>query len=110
MWGGSRCRSRTGQADLVPMSALQAMGAAEALQRVNVPSYVIDSDGVIRWVNPVAQRIVGDVKGRHFTSVVAPDHTRRARELFAQRLTGKAPVTDAALEVIDIDGNHVAVE
>jgi PAS domain S-box-containing protein len=86
------------------------MGAADALERVNVPSYVIDSHGVVQWLNPAARRIVGDVKGRHFTSVVAPDHTRRARELFARRLAGKERVADAAVDVIDIDGNRVAVE
>ena len=43
-----------------------------ALEDVNVPTYVIDRVGVIRWVNPAAQRIVGDVRGRQFTSVVAP--------------------------------------
>jgi PAS domain-containing protein len=48
------------------------MGVKDALERVNVPSYVIDAQGVIRWVNPAGERIVGDVRGRRFTSVVAP--------------------------------------
>jgi PAS domain S-box-containing protein len=49
-----------------------------ALERVNVPSYVIDQHGIIRWVNPAAERIVGNVRGRQFTSVCAPEETRRA--------------------------------
>ena len=52
----------------------------QALENVAVPSYVLDNTGVIRWLNPAAERLVGDVRGRHFTSVVAPEGTRRARE------------------------------
>ena len=42
-----------------------------ALESINVPSYVIDRTGIIRWLNKAARRLVGDVRGRQFTSVVA---------------------------------------
>ena len=72
------------------MSPLESMGSdvADALEHINVPSYVIDEAGVIRWLNTAARRLVGEVTGRQFTSVVAPEHTRRARELFARNLSG----------------------
>lgn len=81
-----------------------------ALEHVNVPSYVIDRAGVVRWMNPAAVRIVGDQTGRHFTSVVAPEETRRARELFARKLLGNTEVTDASFRVADGSGAHAAVE
>ena len=70
------------------VSKLRAIGAdvERALEQVNVPSYVIDSSGVIRWVNAAARKIVGDARGRQFTSVVAAEDTRRARESFAQKI------------------------
>ena len=86
------------------------MGVAETLEHVNVPSYVIDATGIIRWVNPAAQRIVGDVQGRQFTSVVSPEDTRRARELFARKVVGAAQVTDSDVEVVGADGGRVGVE
>ena len=86
------------------------MGVAEALEHVNVPSYVIDSTGIIRWVNPAAQKIVGDVRGQQFTSVVSPEDTRRARELFARKVVGTARVTDSKVEVVGADGGRVGVE
>ena len=43
--------------------------------------------GVVRWINPAAKELVGD-RGRHYTSVVAPEDTRRARELFSQKVLG----------------------
>jgi PAS domain S-box-containing protein len=86
------------------------MEMEEVLEHVNVPSYVIDRVGVIRWVNQAARNIVGDVQGRQFTSVVAPEETRRARELFARKIVGTAKVTDSGFVVIGADGDRVAVE
>jgi PAS domain S-box-containing protein len=92
------------------MTMLQSARVDELLDHVNVPSYVIDAAGVIRWLNPAAKRIVGDVEGRQFTSAVAPEETRRARELFARKVVGTATVTDAGFVLVDSDGGRVAVE
>ena len=81
-----------------------------ALETVNVPSYVIDPTGVIRWVNPAARRLVGDVRGRQFTSVVAHEDTRRAREHFARKIAGTERVTDAQVILLDSDGDRVQVD
>jgi PAS domain S-box-containing protein len=94
------------------VAGLQAIGGdvEEALERINVPSYVIDSSGVIRWLNPAAQRLVGDARGRQFTSVVAHEDTRRAREVFARNIAGTADVTDADVVLVDESGARVPVE
>jgi PAS domain S-box-containing protein len=94
------------------VSKLRAIGAdvEGALEQVNVPSYVIDSTGVIRWVNAAGRRLVGDVRGRQFTSVVAADYTRRARETFAQKIAGGADVTDSDMILLGGDGHRLAVE
>jgi len=101
-----------GQTAPVPVEALKAMGAdvEGALEHVNVPSYVIDRAGIVRWMNEAAREGVGDRIGRQFTSVVAPEETRRARELFARKILGNTEVTDAPMVVVDSDGGHVAVE
>ena len=82
----------------------------EVLEHVNVPSYHIDPTGVVRWLNAAARSVVGDVRGSQFTSVVVPEDTRRARELFARKVIGAATVTDAVVEVVAADGARVAVE
>jgi len=93
-------------------SALKEMSVdlETALERVNVPSYVIDRAGVVRWTNEAARRLVGDQVGRQFTEVVAPEDTRRAQEIFARKVVGNSEVTDAALRVVDAEGRHLAVE
>ncbi len=83
-----------------------------ALESVSVPSYVLDKTGVIRWVNPAAQKMLGglDVRGRQFTSVVALEETRRARELFAQKVVGGVAVTDVDTVFVNAAGERVDVE
>jgi len=81
-----------------------------ALENVGVPSYVLDETGVVRWINAAAERLVGDVRGRHFTSVVAPEDSRRARELFSQKVLGTTPATEAAGVLMSTAGARVAVE
>jgi PAS domain S-box-containing protein len=96
----------------MPVDALNAIGdGAEAtLEHLNVPTYVIDRVGVVRWMNQAARVLVGDQVGRQFTQVVAPEDTRRARELFARKVLGNSEVTDATMVVIGVDGERLAVE
>jgi PAS domain S-box-containing protein len=86
------------------------MEMEHVLEHINVPSYVIDRVGVIRWLNLAARNIVGDVRGRQFTSVVAPEETRRARDLFARKIIGTSMVTDAGVVIVDANGDRLAVE
>lgn len=93
------------------MSHLRRVGGDlnDALERVNVPSYAYDEHGIIRWLNPAAERVVGDVRGRQVTSVVAPEETRRAREAFARHMVGKEDFELGGV-LIGRRGKRVSVE
>jgi PAS domain S-box-containing protein len=80
-----------------------------ALESVGVPSYVLDTAGVIRWLNPAAERLVGDVRGRQFTSVVAPEDRPRARELFTRKVLGEE-ATDTTGVLLSTDGTRLPLE
>ncbi len=96
----------------MPIDALRELGAdlEAALEHVNVPSYALDREGVVRWMNDAARRLVGERVGQQFTSVVAPEETRRAREMFARKIVGNTEVTDASVVVLGRDGARVSVE
>jgi PAS domain S-box-containing protein len=81
-----------------------------ALELVNVPSYVLDTTGVVRWINPAARRRVGDVRGRQFSSIVAPEDKERSREMFARKIVGSESVTDAEFAVVDRNGDRMTVD
>ena len=65
---------------------------------------------MIKWINPAAARLLGDVRGRHFTRVVGPEDRARARELFARKLLGTAQATEADAVLVSTAGAHLAVE
>ena len=81
-----------------------------ALEKVGVPSYVLDTSGVVRWINPAAERLLGDVRGRHFTSVVAPEERPRAQELFTRKVLGTAEATDTTGVLVSTAGTRLPLE
>ena len=82
----------------------------QALESVGVPSYVLDKTGIVRWLNPAAERLLGDIRGRHFTSVVAPEDRPRAQERFAQKMLGTSPASEATGHLVTTAGTRVPVE
>ena len=82
----------------------------QALGSVGVPSYVLDTTGIVRWINPAAERLLGDIRGRRYTSVVAPEDTPRARERFAQKMLGSSPTSEATGHLVSTAGTRVPVE
>ena len=82
----------------------------EALERINVPSYVLDRNGRVRWLNAAAIALVGDARGRPFTTLIAPEDVERARARFADRLRGTAPPTDFAVDLLTVGGGRARVE
>ena len=82
----------------------------DALEKVRVPSYIIDRHGIVRWVNPAAREIVGDVRGRQFTSVLSPEENRRAREIFARNITGAVERSDNEVVVVGMHGERITVD
>jgi PAS domain S-box-containing protein len=82
----------------------------QALVGVPVPSYVLDTHGIVRWINPAAERVLGDVRGRHFTSVVGLEDRARAQELFASKVLGTTLATEASAVLVSNDGTRVVLE
>ena len=82
----------------------------QALEDVGVPSYVVDATGIVRWLNPAAERLLGDVRGRQFTSVIAPEDRPAARERFAQKMLGTSPASEATGHLVSTAGTRMPVE
>jgi PAS domain S-box-containing protein len=94
------------------MTGLKAISAEveSAVERVRVPSYVIDRHGIIRWINPAAEKIVGDVRGLQLTSVLAPEEQLRGREIFTRNLLGPSHGSDNRVVCLDAGGERVEIE
>jgi PAS domain S-box-containing protein len=94
------------------MARLEELSAdvESALERVRVPAYVIDRDGIIRWINPAAEELFGDVRGRHMTSALAPEERRRGREVFARNLMGPPQGSDNRGVLLNAGGERFTAE
>jgi PAS domain S-box-containing protein len=82
----------------------------DALGNVRVPAYVVDKYGIVRWLNPAAEKIVGDVRGQQMTSILAPEERRRGREIFMRNLNGPPEGSENRGVVLNGDGERVEVE
>lgn len=80
-----------------------------AIERIGVPTYLVDRDYRIRWLNQAATAVFGDVRGRSADAIVAPDQRPRAREQFARKVLGE-PATDFEIDLIDRRGRRVHAE
>jgi PAS domain S-box-containing protein len=94
----------------VPELAAISADLETALEHVSIPAYVLDPAGVIRWINQAGRSIVGDVTGRQFTSLVAPEETRHVREMFARKVAGRTLVTDFDSIVTPSDGARLGIQ
>ena len=90
-------------------AAFEGVDLLDTVERLSIPSYAIDRQGIIRWLNPAARALAGDVAGRHFTSVVAPAYRGRAREQFLRKLHGD-DATDFELEITDARGQPILAD
>jgi PAS domain S-box-containing protein len=81
----------------------------QALQLVRFPAWLLDRDGRFVWENRAAEELVGDVRGKLYTSVVAPAHQSFARDQFARKLLGQG-VTNFEVELVTVDGSTALVE
>ncbi len=92
-------------------SALRDFGDVfGALDRLPFPIFAIASNGVIRWLNMAAERIVGDKRGEHFLRVVAPESRGAASAAFASKVAGPRSSTDYQAVLLREDGTPVDVE
>jgi len=81
-----------------------------ALGEMNVPSYAVDRYGIISWQNSACRELLGEVRGRRQSSVVAPEQARQALEPFTRKMLGTEQSTEGKVVVMDQEGKRVQVE
>jgi DNA-binding CsgD family transcriptional regulator len=63
--------------------------------------YMLDRNGIVRWMNARAIDLLGDHRGSHFTATIAPEAQAKARVEFTKKMLGTARATDfEAVEVL----------
>jgi PAS domain S-box-containing protein len=105
-------RSRTDGASREASQIAARLGGDidEALSDIRIPAFILSRDGLIRWQNASATELLGDSRGRHFSSVIAAESVHDARTEFAKQVVGTARTSDRDVVVRRRDGRRFRAE
>ena len=76
------------------------------LDELPVPLGIVDRDGKFSFINRSATALLGEVLGRHYSRVVAPEDLSLARQHFARKMMGQARATEYELTLLARDGRR----
>ena len=90
-------------------AAVDDLGADmyEALVDLGSVVLLVDRDGIIRWINPTGIQLLGDVRGRHFRTIIAPDFRHEADRRFASKLVGMVRATHNEAALLGTEGRRI---
>jgi DNA-binding CsgD family transcriptional regulator len=92
-----------------PLVEALSDGVLDALEALQFPAALVDLQRRVQWQNAAAIALVGDIRGRLDSSVVAPADLEAARTQFARKVLG-APHTEHLVTVVCADGSYAQVE
>jgi DNA-binding CsgD family transcriptional regulator len=90
-----------------PVSLVGA-AALDALELMDLPAYVIDRRGTLRWANKAVSRLIGDRVGHSFFSFVSADTRRCVRAQFLRKVHRGEP-TVYTLTIFNTAGRRAQI-
>jgi PAS domain S-box-containing protein len=88
----------------------QPVDLTTTLQKVRVPSFVVDRDGVITWLNDAATEEFGELEGSPFSTVIPPERADFVKRQLDRKLAHPESVTDYETDVLTRDGSRRPAE
>lgn len=83
---------------------------APSIARLPMPAYILDRNGVVRWLNVAAVQEFGDMRGKRISQIVEPEYATKARQEFAAKLLGTVQSTEGTVCVRTAEGRRVEVD
>ena len=83
---------------------------APSVARLPMPAYILDRNGVVRWLNAAAVQEFGDIRGKRIAQIVESEYVTEARQAFAAKLLGNVETTEATVAVRTAEGRRVVVD
>jgi DNA-binding CsgD family transcriptional regulator len=81
-------------------------GLTTVLERVNVPIAYVAGNGLVGWANEAFRRTYGDLDGRPFVGIAAPDTRSAAAPRFEVALAGRRLV-EFDVDTLTADGSRL---
>lgn len=79
------------------------------LQRVHLPCWIFDDNGIFVWVNDAFVETFGDRRGEHYSVMVAPE-SREAAARHVERMHGDDLVSDYEIDLMLPGGRRLRTE
>jgi DNA-binding CsgD family transcriptional regulator len=83
---------------------------APSISRLKVPAYILDLNGVVRWLNAEAIAEFGDLRGKRIGQIVERDYVTFARQEFAAKILGTVEASEGSIAMRTVDGRRVTVD
>src|SRR6187401_1267237 len=83
---------------------------APSISKLTVPAYILDRNGVVRWLNAAAISEFGDLRGKRISQIVERDYVTFARQEFAAKMLGTVEASEGSIAVRTVDGRRLNVE
>jgi DNA-binding CsgD family transcriptional regulator len=83
---------------------------APSIAQLAMPAYILDRNGVVRWLNRAALTEFGDLRGKRIGQIVDREFAALARQEFAAKLLGTVETTEATVTVLTADGRRASVD
>jgi PAS domain S-box-containing protein len=90
--------------------ASRAIDLRTTLQKVRVPSFVVDRAGVVTWLNDAASEEFGNLEGLDFSRIIPRERSEFVKRQRHRKLELAEPVTDYNTEVLTRDGRRRPAE
>jgi len=83
---------------------------APSISKLTVPAYILDRNGVVRWLNAEAIKEFGDLRGKRIGQIVERDYVTFARQEFAAKILGTIDSSEGSIAMRTLAGRRITVE
>jgi DNA-binding CsgD family transcriptional regulator len=83
---------------------------APSISKLTVPAYILDRNGVVRWLNAEAIKEFGDLRGKRIGQIVERDYLTFARQEFAAKILGTTDASEGSIAMRTAEGRRITVE
>jgi DNA-binding CsgD family transcriptional regulator len=81
----------------------------QVMQRIHIPCWILDESGVFSWVNDAFVATSGDLRGAHYSALIAPESLETATRHFEGRHEADS-VAEIELDLMRLDGTRARSE
>ena len=89
---------------------MRTIDLTTTLQKVRVPSFIVDNTGIVTWLNDAATDEFGELRGRTFSRIIPRERVDFVKRQLDRKLEHSESATDYDTDVLMRDGRRRPAE